>query len=464
MSAERPHVIIVGGGLAGLSAALFCADGGAQVTLLEARPRLGGATWSFARKGLDFDNGQHVYLRCCSAYRRFLERLGTAELAPLQEPLALPVLAPGPAGPTTAWIRRSALPAPLHLLPALLSYGHLGWRDRLGLGRAMRALMALTPGDPALDEETFGAFLRRHGQSGATIELLFDLITLPTLNVHAEEAALGLAAKVFRTGLLDEPEAADIGWARVPLARLHAEPAARLLEEAGARVRRSARVDALEVSPEGGNKPAVRVEGERLEADAVVLAVPHTAAAELLPTGGALDPTRLEGLGVSPIIDVHVVYDRRVLEHEIAAAVHSPAQFLFDRTAAAGLDPGDGQVLAISVSGADAEHGERPEALIDRYLDALHALLPAARDAKVIDAVVTREHSATFRAVPGTAALRPGPRTGFANLFLAGAWTDTGWPATMEGAVRSGVLAASCALSSAGMPARSDELSQEVLA
>lgn len=458
---EAPHVLVVGGGLAGLSAAIACSDGGARVTLLEGRPRLGGATWSFDRKGLDFDNGQHVYLRCCTAYRRFLERLGTAALAPLQEPLALPVLAPGPNGPTTAWIRRSNLPAPLHLAPALLAYGHVGWRDRLALGRAVRALMACQPGDPALDEESFGAFLRRHGQSADAIAYLFDLIALPTLNVHADEASLALAAKVFRTGLLDEPDAADIGWARVPLSRLHVDPAVALLEAAGATVRRRARVEALEL---GGARPAVRVAGERIEADALVLAVPHGAAAELLPPGGALDPAALAGLGVSPIIDVHVVYDRRVLEHKVAAAVRSPAQFIFDRTGAAGLDPADGQVLAVSVSGADAEHGERAEVLIDRYVDALAALLPAARAAQVVDAVVTREHAATFRAAPGTARLRPGPRSGFPGVFLAGSWTDTGWPATMEGAVRSGVLAASCALSSIGHHRSSEQVSQEVLA
>ncbi len=456
---SAPHVAVVGGGLAGLSAAVACADGGARVTLFEARPRLGGATWSFTRKGLDFDNGQHVYLRCCSAYRRFLERLGTAELAPLRSPLALPVVAPGPNGPRTAWIRRSPLPSPAHLAPSLLTYAHLSWRDRLALGRALRALAACQVGDPALDEETFGAFLRRHGQSPAAIAAVFDLITLPTLNVRAEEASLALAVKVFRTGLLDEPDAADIGWSNVPLTRLHVDPAVALLERAGAAVHRSARVEALDLA---GATPVLRVGGERVAADAVVLAVPHTAVAGLLPRGGLVDPEALSGLGTSPIIDVHVVYDRRVLEHELVAALGSPAQFIFDRSAAAGLDPAAGQCLAVSVSGADAEHGERADALVDRYVAALAELLPAARGARVVDAVVSREHTATFRGVPGTQRLRPGPLTGFPRVYLAGAWTDTGWPATMEGAVRSGVVAASCVLSATSRQLTSDTVPEEV--
>ncbi len=456
---RQRRVLVVGGGLAGLSAAIQCQDAGAEVLLFESRPRFGGATWSFGRKGLQFDNGQHVYLRCCVAYRRFLERLGTQDLAPLQDRLAIPVVSPSPDGPITAWIRRSPLPAPLHLLPSLLRYRHLPLADRVRLGLAVRAMLSCAPGSPELDEETFGGFLRRHGQSDMAIALLFDLIALPTLNVHADEAALGPALKVFRTGLLDEPDGADIGWARVPLARLHVDPAIEILRKGGAVAHNKTRVEAIDLA---GPRPAVRVDGERVEGDAVILAVAHEAAAELLPPGGTVDPTALRGLGTSPIIDVHLVYDRKVLPYELAAAVHSPAQFIFDRTGAAGLAPGDGQCLAISVSGADAEHGDRPEELIARYAAALGELFPAARDARLVDAVVSREHSATFRAVPGTARLRPGPLSGLPGLYLAGSWTDTGWPATMEGAVRSGVAAAACALGKFAASLGNDRSLEEV--
>lgn len=448
-----PRVVVVGGGLAGLSAAIACADGGSQVTLFEGRPRLGGATWSFERNGLSFDNGQHVYMRCCTAYRRFLDRLGVASDAPLQERLAIPVLKPSADGgaASVSWIRRSSLPSPLHLAASLLTYRHLGRRDRLRLGRAALALKRVALTDTSLDAETFAAFLGRHGQSSAAVAALWDLIALPTVNVRADEASLVLAAKVFKTGLLDDADAADLGWAQVPLARLHAQPAAAQLRRLGAAVHRRAKV--TEIRRTGGVGTAVCgvvVDGELVEADAVILAVAHEAAATLLPAGGLVDPTLLDGLGRSPIVDVHIVYDRRVVDHEVAAAVGSPVQFVFDTTVSSGLDPNDGQVVAVSISGADGEHGERPAVLVDRYVAALAELYPAARGARVVDAVVTREHAATFRGVPGTARLRPRPASGIPGLFLAGSWTDTGWPATMEGAVRSGITAAAAALRAVG--------------
>ncbi len=445
-----PRAVVVGGGLAGLSAALTLVDGGADVVLLEARPRLGGATWSFQRNGLSFDNGQHVYMRCCTAYRRFLRRIGSEEDAPLRGPLQIPVLRPVPgAEPAVAWLRRDSLPAPLQLGRALSRYRHLRPADRARLGAAVLALRRLRITDPSLDAETFGSFLARHGQSEASVEALWDLITLPTLNVRAREASLAPAAKVFRTGFLAEPDAADLGWARVPLGRLHGDAAATALRRAGAAVRRREKVEALSFSPVAGSERAVVgvvVGGESLAADAVVLAVPHEAAADLLPPGGAVEPRALAGLGRSPIVDVHLVYDRKILDHPMAAAVGSPAQYVFDTTASSGLPPEEGQCVAVSVSGADAEHGEPPARLVERYRAALVELFPRARTARVIDAVVTREHSATFRATPGTARLRPRPDSGIPGLYLAGAWTDTGWPATMEGAVRSGVAAGAMAL------------------
>jgi squalene-associated FAD-dependent desaturase len=446
-----PHVVVIGGGLAGLSAAIACTDGGMRVTVLESRPRLGGATWSFERNGLFFDNGQHVYLRCCVAYRRFLERIGTAELAPLQERLAIPVLKPRPGGEAkVAWIRRAGLPAPLHLTPALLRYSHLSIADRLRSGLAVRALDRLNLADPALDDETFGHFLARHGQSPAAIEALFGLIALPTTNVAANEVSLLLAAKVFKTGLLADADAADLGWSTVPLQALHADPAVAVLERAGATIERRTRVDSFVIGTDASDRPVVKgvqTEAGEISADAVILATSHEGAASLLPAGGTVDPAALAGLGTSPIIDVHVVYDRVVSPYPVAAGIGTPAQFIFDRTGAAGLAPGEGQCLAVSISGADAEHGDRPEVLIDRYTRALAELFPAARNATVRDAVVTREHAATFRGVPGTARLRPGANSGFAGLSLAGSWTDTGWPATMEGAVRSGTVAAARTLS-----------------
>jgi monoamine oxidase len=181
-----------------------------------------------------------------------------------------------------------------------------------------------------------------------------------------------------------------------------------------------------------------------LSADVVVVAVPPDRAARLLPPAAAVDRAALARLGRSPIVNVHVVYDRRVMDLPFAAGVGTPVQFVFDRTQSAGIEPG--QYLVVSLSAADTELEMTVEELRERYLPALADLLPAAADAGVEAFFVTREHSATFRAAPGVRALRPAAHTPLPGLVLAGSWTDTGWPATMEGAVRSGRIAAKAAL------------------
>jgi squalene-associated FAD-dependent desaturase len=434
------RVAVIGGGLAGIAAALDCADAGAEVTLLESRFRLGGAAYSFSRDGLRVDNGQHVFLRCCTSYRELLARLGALDSVTLQPRLAIPVLAPGR---RRAWLRRGALPAPLHLAPSVSRYPFLTIRERAGVARAMRALDAVDSHDPANDRRSLGDWLSEQGQGPAAIEAIWGLIIRPTLNLVPAEASLAQAAQVFQTGLLRDAAAGDIGYARVSLSQIHDISARRALAAAGVEVRLRAGVTAVTAEDDGGF--AVEISGApTLAADAVVLAVPHDRAARLLPPGALRDPGRLADLGRSPIVNLHVVYDRRVLDLPFAAGVRTPVQWLFDRTASAGLDRG--QYVAVSLSAADAELGMTVDELRERYLPAIADLLPAAREARVENLFVTREHSATFRAAPGARALRPSPRSEVPGLVLAGSWTDTGWPATMEGAVRSGHAAASEAL------------------
>jgi hydroxysqualene dehydroxylase len=428
-------VAVVGGGLAGIAAALELADAGATVTLYEARTRLGGATYSVRRKDHWIDNGQHVLLRCCTAYRGFLARLGVEHLVPIQQRLRIPVLRDGK---PPAFLRRAPLPAPLHLVPTLLRYSLLGRRDRVNALRGAAALRRLDPADERLDTQTFGAWLTKHGQSEEAIAALWNLITLPTLNLPASEGSLALATMVFRTGLLDAADACDVGVPAVPLQRLHGDPATAALERAGVRV-------ALGTPVRNADGDKVVVDEGTERADAVIVAVPHETVASVVPAG-TVDAEAMEALGSSPIVNLHVHFDRRVLDETFAAAESaSPLQWLFDRTAASEI--GDGQLVSVSLSGAQNEIGEPLAALRERYLPALERLLPAARNAEVLDFTATREPRATFRAVPGTARLRPGPRTSSPGLYLAGAWTDTGWPATMESAVRSGLAAAATALS-----------------
>lgn len=449
MSAAEPHVVVVGGGLAGLGAALDLADAGARVTLLERRRRLGGLTWSYEHHGRWVDNGQHVFLRCCRAYLGFLDRIGSAGDVELQPRLDLAVLREDPAGgpAQVGRLRRSGLPAPLHLGTALLRYPHLATSDKARLGLAVLPLRRLDLDDPRLDEETFATWLRRHGQSEAAIAGLWDLITLPTVNLPAGEASAAMGAKVFRTGLLDEAAAADVGWARIPLGTLHGERAGAALAKAGAEVRLDARVTAVEVA--GAGVRVATADGP-LDADAAVVAVPHQEVAALLDPGAAAALGPVADLGASPIVDVHLTYAARVTDLPLFAALGSPAQWVFDRTASSGMAPGDGQYLAVSLSAADEAQATRPGELVDRLDAALGRLLPAARRTEVVDSFVTKERTATFRAAPGSGRLRARAGTAAPGVHLAGAWTDTGWPATMEGALRSGRRAARAALIGTG--------------
>ena len=440
------HVVVIGGGLAGISAAIALREAGARVTLLESRPRLGGATCSFIRDGLVVNNGQHVFLGCCSAYRELIARLGMTGSVSLQDRFDVAVL--GPHG--QARLRRTRLPGPLHMGQALVTYPLLSPAERLRVTRAALAMRFLDPARPGLDTQRLGDWLAAHGQGERARRVLWDLFTVSALNVAGDDANLSLAATVVRTALLGARDAADIGTPAIPLGDLHGKAAARRLDQLGASVRLGAKVTAVQPLPGGGFRVQLADRGVSdarrsagLAADGVVLAVPPDAAARLLPDGAAAvgpGPDRWRELGASPIVNVHVIYDRRVTRLPFAAAVDSPVQWVFDRTGPSGL--ADGQYLAVSVSAADDVVDTPAAQLREQFVPALEEIFPAARDARITDFFVTRERRATFRQEPGCGEKRPGATTRLAGLVLAGAWTDTGWPDTMEGAVRSGLSAA----------------------
>jgi len=444
--------VVIGGGLAGITAAIELRDAGVGVTLLEARPRLGGATTSFSRGDLTIDTGQHVFLRCCTSYAELLARLGVSGSVTIQDRFDVTVLSPG-SPPARARLRRSGLPAPLHLGVSLASYRFLSLPERLRVGRAALALRSLDPAQPGLDAHRFGDWLAARGQDERARRKLWDLFIVSSLNIAGDEASVPLAATVLKTALLSGNDAADIGVPTVPLGELHGSAAASLLGGLGAEVRLGAKAVAVEpgtgggylvrvgagADGEAGDDPQPRG-AEQITADGVILAVPAGPAARLAGAAGVTGAARWDDLGSSPIVNVHVIYDRRVMDLPFAAAVDSPVQWVFDKTRTAGLR--SGQYLALSQSAADGDVDVPVAALRERFLPALEQLFPAAVDARVTDFFVTRERRATFRQAPGCSALRPAAATSLPGLMLAGAWTDTGWPDTMEGAVRSGRTAA----------------------
>jgi squalene-associated FAD-dependent desaturase len=449
------RVAVLGGGLAGITTALHCADAGRSVTLVEARPRLGGLTHSFRRSTeageLWVDNGQHVFLRCCTAYLGLLERLGVRDLVELQPRLDVPVRSEDRTG--VGRLRRSALPAPLHLASTLLRYRWLRPAERIRAAGAALALGRVDRDAPGVDEQSFGDWLARHGQGERAVSVLWDLIGVATLNAHASDASLALAATVFQIGLLEEADAADIGWSRVPLQQLHGDAATAALAANGVELRTSAKVTGL--AQLAGAWQVVTDSGTETYDDVVVATGPSAAEMLLPPGATGLASGWAARLGGSPIVNVHLVLDRRVLREPFVAAADGPLQWVFDRTEQSGLR--SGQYLALSLSAADDLLGLPVAAIRDLVLPHLHRLLPESARATVEELFVTREPHATFRPAPGSRRWRPPAGTALAGLHLAGAWTDTGWPATMEGAVRSGRAAAESVVRRVAARERTDE-------
>jgi squalene-associated FAD-dependent desaturase len=403
------RVAVVGGGLAGCAAALDLVDSGADVTLLEARPTLGGAVQTLPEREGDPtpppDNGQHIALGCFTEYLRFLERIGEGS-SYRRERLALPVVG-----------ERGALAEIRPSLPALLSYAHVSVGDRLRIP----VVTARCRGAKPREGETFGVLLRRLGASSAAIDRFWDVFIRPALNLRADAADAASGLFVVRTALLGPRENSDLVLPTRPLGAIHGGAAQRTLEALGATVQTSTRVDDL----------------QDLEADAVVVALPPRESAQLL---GDAEPALEE----SPIVSVHLMFDRRLLTRPLAALLGSDAHWVFDRGALTGHEPERGQYLTVVSSGVPDLMELRGRELVERVSGQVTDRLGAA---ELVWSRVSREPRATVALRPGAESLRAGTRTSRPNVVRAGAWTNTGWPATMESAVRSGRRAAARLLS-----------------
>jgi squalene-associated FAD-dependent desaturase len=409
--------VVVGGGLAGCAAALDLVAAGHEVTLLEARPTLGGAVQTLPDREGDPspppDNGQHIALGCFTEYLRFLNELGQAGSV-RRSRLALPVI--DETG-RTAHIRSSPL--------AILRYAHLPLPARI---RVLRTLLRMRGVDPrSHDEETFFAFLyMRLGESELAIKRFWDVFIRPALNLSCDEASAALGVMTVQTALLGGRRASDLVLPVAPLGEMHGEAACRRLETLGARVKTNARVVRLVPGA------AVLAGDDQVTGDVFVVAVPPVESARLLDEP---DPE----LGKSPIVSVHLLFDRILLPYPLAALLNSEAHWVFDRGLITGRQPERGQYLTVVSSGAPELMEVRGRELVERMSEELTGRLGEGR---LLWSRVSREPAATFAGHPGTAARRRGPRTSRFNVARAGAWTDTGWPATMEGAVRSGRAAA----------------------
>jgi len=382
---------VVGGGLAGLAAALELVDAGHDVTLYEARPTLGGAVQTLPEREGDPspppDNGQHIALGCFTEYLSFLERIGEGA-SYIRRPLALPVLAEDGR-------RADVKPS----IGALLSYAHVPLRDRLRIP----LVVARCRKARAKPGETFGTVLRRLGASDAAVERFWDVFMRPALNLRCDEVDAEAGLFTVRTALLGPRADSDVVLPAKPLGWMHGDAAGRALEAAGAAIETGTRVD----------------DPEALDADAVVVA------------------TATEELERSPIVSVHLLFDRVLLSTPLAALLGSDAHWIFDRGDLTGHRPERGQYLTVVSSGVPELMDIRGRELVDRIAAQVTERLGGA---ELLWSRVSREPDATIALRPGVQ--RPAPGLVRPGLARAGAWTETGWPATMESAVRSGRIAA----------------------
>jgi squalene-associated FAD-dependent desaturase len=452
-SVARPKVAIVGGGLAGLAAAVALLDApdGPSVELWERRAVLGGrAASSPGQDGALVDNCQHVLMRCCTNLWDFYGRLGVQNrlrflrrIRFLGKDGRLSTLAP------------SALPAPWHLAPAFLRFGALTLRDKLAVARAMAAIARASEKTVrSLEGVPFDRWLAEMRQTPGAIARFWRVVLVSALNEELENTSTEAAFQIFRLGFLSHPRAFEVGIPTAPLGELYEAPIHCRFQSDRAMLRLQSGVRAIVM--EGGDVRGVQAsDGTVFPADHVVAAVPFDALGKLLPAELVRDEPYfrpLSDLEHSPIAAVHLWYDRRVTELDHAVLLDRTLQWMFNKTIDYGLDPDRETYLGLVVSAA-RDWMPLPSSEIRAIaVREVEEAFPAAREARLVRSAVVKEAKATFSIRPGTASLRPASRSPIRGLWLAGDWTDTGWPATMEGAVRSGYRCAEGILADCGRP------------
>ena len=436
--------IIVGGGLAGLSAAVELTSKGRSVLLLEQKPHLGGRTYSFIDKQTSdpVDNGQHLMMGCYHATRRFLQIIGSAHLAVLQPNLHIEFLHPRNG---FASLRCPPLPAPLHVLFGLLRLQTIPFSHRLRLLRIGTELMASSKQkERELEQITVDQWLTSLKQTPENRKYLWDILAVGTLNDDPSTVSALLFYRVLKAAFLGARLNSSLLVPKVGLTDLLIDPAARFIEAKGGEILTAAAVDAFEIS--NRYVDGLRVGRRKLKARTYICAIPYHALSALQSRGKKTDVPTVENLAKfesSPIITLHLWLDRPVIKHEFVATLDSTIQWIFNKSRMYQREDESGrQYLSLLISGAAKYVGWSKEKLVNVAMGELRTLLPTAGEARLLHSVVIKEKRATFSPKPGVENLRPSTETTVKNLLLAGDWTATGYPATIEGAVMSGFNAA----------------------
>jgi squalene-associated FAD-dependent desaturase len=448
-------VIVVGGGLAGLSSAIALAEAGCRVRLLEKRPHLGGRAASYTLPdGTEIDNCQHITMGCCTNLDDFYGRVGAREKIRFFDRMVF-ADREGRVSRIGPW----PLPPPLHLGPSFARFRSLGAADKLSIARALGEIVRSGGRPVGATEMSMREWLERRRQSPAAIERFWGLVLVSALDETLDRTQAQYGIDVFWKGFLANRSGFRIGVPTVPLGDLYAG-CRDAIARRGGEIRTRARVSRFRIE-QGRVAALVFEDGSEETADAYIAAVPHDALLELLPADLVeREPVfaNLRQFRSSPITGVHLWFDRPVTQEPFLALVGLESQWVFNKTrllhasAAAGNGPAESaQYLQVVISASyDLVPRSRQE-IIDMVRKELDLVLPAARGAQLVKATVVKETAATFSPAPGVDRWRPASQSPIRQLFLAGDWTRTGWPATMESAVRSGYLAAQAILSLAGL-------------
>jgi len=451
-------VIVIGGGLAGLAAGVALAESGWRVRLFEQRPFLGGRATSYVLPdGEHVDNCQHVTLGCCTNLDDFYRRVGAGGKIKFFDRL----LFLDPQG-RQGVMQAGLLPAPFHMTESFAKFAPLSLLDKLSIARAMLDILRTQGKPPDLLENggiSMLEWLRRRGQTRRAIERFWRVVLVSALDEELDRTDARFGVDVFWKAFLSNSTGYRMGVPSVPLANLY-DGCKSEIERRGGEVNLRATVRGLKM--ESGELTGIRFdEGREEKADAYVFAVPHNALSELLPESvKQSDPSlaNLDKIKVAPITGVHFWFDRIVTREPFLTLLDTNTQWIFNKTALyadsneAGKSAPAGQYLQLVISASyDLLQKSRQE-IIDLCLAEVRQALPAAREAQLVKATVIKEAAATFSPEPGVDRWRPKQQTAIPRLFLAGDWTTTGWPATMEGAVRSGYLAAEALLRAEGTP------------
>jgi zeta-carotene desaturase len=441
-------VTVIGGGVAGMSAACALAEIGLRVQLVERRGYLGGRASSYLHPGVEevIDNCQHVLFGCCTNLIGFYRRIGVADRVHWTTEMTM--IEPGG---RRSRLAPSWLPAPLHSAPSFLSAHAFTLADKLALGRAFSTLMRPLPARAG--NQSLGEWLKRNGQTEGALNRFWRLVIASALNADLDSIAMPYAAKVIRELFMNSAEAGSMGMSTVPLSELYSG-AAQYLTDCGSSVLFNTNVESASWDEETSQWSLTTRNGA-LISDFLVLALPFEATAKLLPHMPAADgadalAAKLERHEHWPICSVHLWFDREITALDHAVLLDREIHWLYNKSRLQPWRKGNYIELVISASRSFAELSR--EQAIERVVHQLAEFFPAVAEAKLKKAALVKEIRATFGVPPGIDASRPTSKSPWPNCFLAGDWTATGWPSTMESAARSGHLAAEAICISFGEP------------